>query len=119
MAPNYESEELESGSEDESVEEEAAPKKRSKKAWKVRAVYTMRLHVPLLIVCSLTRILCLCNDQDPAKPKRAMSAFFLYSQGNRTRVKEENPEASFGEIVSHTRILHLCCFRVLRLLFCV
>jgi len=27
-----------------------------------------------------------------------MSAFFLYSQGNRTRVKEENPEASFGEI---------------------
>jgi len=38
--------------------------------------------------------------QDPNRPKRAMSAFFLYSQGNRTRVKEENPEASFGEIVS-------------------
>lgn len=29
-----------------------------------------------------------------------MSAFFLYSQANRTRVKDENPSASFGEIVS-------------------
>jgi hypothetical protein len=29
-----------------------------------------------------------------------MSAFFLYSQGYRTQTKEENPEASFGEIVS-------------------
>ena len=38
--------------------------------------------------------------QDPNKPKRALSAFFLYSQGNRPRVKEENPEASFGEVVS-------------------
>ena len=42
----------------------------------------------------------LCLFQDPNRPKRAMSAFFLYSQANRTRVKEENPEASFGEIVS-------------------
>ena len=38
--------------------------------------------------------------QDPNKPKRALSAFFLYSKGNRPRVKEENPEASFGEVVS-------------------
>jgi len=29
-----------------------------------------------------------------------MSAFFLYSQANRSRIKEENPEASFGDIVS-------------------
>jgi hypothetical protein len=29
-----------------------------------------------------------------------MSAFFLYSQGYRTQTKEENPEATFGEIVS-------------------
>ena len=29
-----------------------------------------------------------------------MSAFFLYSQGNRSRIKEENPTASFGDIVS-------------------
>lgn len=29
-----------------------------------------------------------------------MSAFFLYSQANRATVKEENPEASFGDIVS-------------------
>jgi hypothetical protein len=38
--------------------------------------------------------------QDPNKPKRAMSAFFLYSQANRQRTKEANPNASFGEIVS-------------------
>jgi hypothetical protein len=29
-----------------------------------------------------------------------MSTFFLYSQGYRTQTKEENPEASFGDIVS-------------------
>jgi hypothetical protein len=38
--------------------------------------------------------------QDPNKPKRAMSAFFLYSQASRQRTKEANPSASFGEIVS-------------------
>lgn len=36
--------------------------------------------------------------QDPNKPKRAMSAFFLYSQAFRSQVKEENPEATFGGI---------------------
>ena len=30
-----------------------------------------------------------------------MSAFFLYSQANRPRVKEENPDAAFGDLVSH------------------
>lgn len=29
-----------------------------------------------------------------------MSAFFLYSQENRSRVKEESPDASFGDVVS-------------------
>jgi hypothetical protein len=38
--------------------------------------------------------------KDPNKPKRNMSAFFLYSNANRDRVKEENPEAKFGDIVS-------------------
>ena len=38
--------------------------------------------------------------KDPNKPKRNMSAFFLYSNANRGRVKEENPEAKFGDIVS-------------------
>ena len=36
-----------------------------------------------------------------------MSAFFLYSQGNRTRVKDENPSASFGEIVSKANFVFL------------
>lgn len=36
--------------------------------------------------------------QDPNKPKRAMSAFFLYSQAHRQQVKEENPDSTFGDI---------------------
>jgi len=36
--------------------------------------------------------------KDPNKPKRAMSAFFLYSQAERPNVKVNNPEASFGEV---------------------
>jgi hypothetical protein len=38
--------------------------------------------------------------QDPNKPKRAMSAFFLYSQAFRSQVKVDHPEASFGDTVS-------------------
>mmetsp|Transcript_28796 Transcript_28796/g.54405 ORF Transcript_28796/g.54405 Transcript_28796/m.54405 type:complete len:100 (-) Transcript_28796:845-1144(-) len=40
------------------------------------------------------------KKKDPNRPKRNMSAFFLYSNANRVRVKEENPEAKFGDIVS-------------------
>jgi hypothetical protein len=42
--------------------------------------------------------------KDPNKPKRNMSAFFLYSNANRDRVKEENPDAKFGDIVSVSSI---------------
>ena len=38
--------------------------------------------------------------KDPNKPKRNMSAFFLYSNANRARVKEENPGIAFGKVVS-------------------
>ncbi len=38
--------------------------------------------------------------KDPNRPKRNMSAFFLYSNANRERVKAENPESKFGDIVS-------------------
>eukprot|EP00553_Chaetoceros_curvisetus_P005341 CAMPEP_0204620616 /NCGR_PEP_ID=MMETSP0717-20131115/6600_1 /ASSEMBLY_ACC=CAM_ASM_000666 /TAXON_ID=230516 /ORGANISM="Chaetoceros curvisetus" /LENGTH=91 /DNA_ID=CAMNT_0051634851 /DNA_START=265 /DNA_END=537 /DNA_ORIENTATION=- len=38
--------------------------------------------------------------KDPNKPKRNMSAFFLYSNANRARIKEENPGIKFGQIVS-------------------
>ena len=38
--------------------------------------------------------------KDPSRPKRNMSAFFLYSQANRAQVKADSPEASFGDIVS-------------------
>ena len=36
--------------------------------------------------------------KDPNAPKRNMSAYFLYSIEARQSVKEENPEASFGDI---------------------
>jgi len=38
------------------------------------------------------------KKKDPNKPKRNMSAFFLYSNANRTRVKEENPGIAFGQV---------------------
>jgi hypothetical protein len=44
-----------------------------------------------------------------------MSAFFLYSQANRARVKEENPSASFGEIVSlacYNLFICCCCYAI-------
>lgn len=36
--------------------------------------------------------------KDPNKPKRAMSAFFCYSQAERPNVKINHPEASFGDV---------------------
>lgn len=38
------------------------------------------------------------KNKDPNRPKRNMSAFFLYSNANRVRIKEEHPEAKFGDI---------------------
>ena len=38
------------------------------------------------------------SKKDPNAPKRNMSAYFLYSVHIRPTIKEENPEASFGDI---------------------
>ena len=38
------------------------------------------------------------KKKDPNAPKRPMNAFFLYSNANRGRIKEENPDAKFTEI---------------------
>jgi hypothetical protein len=35
--------------------------------------------------------------KDPNAPKRPLSAYMFFSQDQRATVKEENPEASFGE----------------------
>lgn len=32
------------------------------------------------------------------KPKRAPSAYIIFSSENRSKVKEENPDATFGEL---------------------
>merc|ERR1711865_1143967 len=36
--------------------------------------------------------------KDPNKPKRAHSAYIIYSNENRERIKKENPTASFGDV---------------------
>jgi len=36
--------------------------------------------------------------KDPNKPKRAQSAFMIYSNENRARVKKKHPDAKFGEM---------------------
>jgi structure-specific recognition protein 1 len=38
--------------------------------------------------------------KDPKAPKKALSAYMLYSSENRERIRSENPKASFGEVVS-------------------
>jgi HMG (high mobility group) box len=89
--------EEESDVEDEEEEEEVAPRKRREKKWKVRkwkeATATRNKTTSTKLTSSF-----LHDDKDPNKPKRAMSAFFLYSQAERTNVKANNPEASFGEV---------------------
>jgi hypothetical protein len=36
--------------------------------------------------------------RDPNAPKKGMSAFMLFSNDHRNKIKAENPEATFGEI---------------------
>jgi len=36
--------------------------------------------------------------KDPNKPKRSMSAYFIYSVEKRAEAKQENPDASFGDL---------------------
>ncbi|KAJ3162682.1 Non-histone chromosomal protein 6 [Geranomyces michiganensis] len=36
--------------------------------------------------------------KDPNAPKKPLSAFMIFSQENRARIKDENPEATFGQI---------------------
>jgi hypothetical protein len=52
--------------------------------------------------------------RDPNKPKGCLTAVLLYSNANRSRVKVENPELNFGDIVS-------CSWRprLLALIVCV
>lgn len=43
------------------------------------------------------------QKKDPNAPKRALSGFMFYSKDNRERLKSENPDITFGEMVS------FCC----------
>mmetsp|Transcript_11818 Transcript_11818/g.14314 ORF Transcript_11818/g.14314 Transcript_11818/m.14314 type:complete len:203 (-) Transcript_11818:246-854(-) len=44
--------------------------------------------------------------KDPNKPKRNMSAFFLFSQAMRAQVKEENPDIAFGQIAKELSVMY-------------
>jgi hypothetical protein len=37
------------------------------------------------------------SKKDPNAPKRGLSAYMFFSQDQRSTVKEENPDASFGK----------------------
>lgn len=59
------------------------------------------------------------KKKDPNAPKRPMTAYLLYSNDIRKQVKEENPDFSFGDIVSVTTLndnlwfgSHSSCFFV-------
>eukprot|EP01101_Sappina_pedata_P005813 TRINITY_DN274_c0_g1_i5.p1 TRINITY_DN274_c0_g1~~TRINITY_DN274_c0_g1_i5.p1 ORF type:complete len:147 (+),score=112.55 TRINITY_DN274_c0_g1_i5:547-987(+) len=45
-----------------------------------------------------TKVEAMRAKKDPAEPKRSLSAFMLFSQENRNKVKAENPEATFGQL---------------------
>ncbi len=38
------------------------------------------------------------SKKDPAAPKRPLSAYMFFSQDQRERVKQANPEAGFGDV---------------------
>ncbi|KAI7875292.1 hypothetical protein K492DRAFT_136696 [Lichtheimia hyalospora FSU 10163] len=38
------------------------------------------------------------GEKKKTGPKRSLSAYMFFSQANRQKVKDENPDASFGEI---------------------
>ncbi|CAO3614253.1 unnamed protein product [Mucor fragilis] len=38
------------------------------------------------------------TKKDPSAPKRGLSAYMFFSQDQRTTVKDENPDATFGQI---------------------
>ena len=46
--------------------------------------------------------------KDPNAPKKPMSAYMQYSVANRGRIKEENPTAAFGDIVSSIAVRLFC-----------
>lgn len=42
------------------------------------------------------------TKKDPAAPKRGLSAYMFFSQDQRATVKEESPEATFGNRLYNT-----------------
>jgi structure-specific recognition protein 1 len=48
------------------------------------------------------------KKKDPNAPKKAQSAYNFFMSKNRAAIKEENPDATFGELVSITREFCQC-----------
>jgi hypothetical protein len=51
------------------------------------------------------------KKKDPNAPKRGMSAYMFYMNGNRATIREENPDATFGDIgkIAGAQWRKLCC----------
>lgn len=49
------------------------------------------------------------KKKDPNAPKRNMSAYFIYSQEMRPVIKEEHPDASFGETAKVSYLYNDSC----------
>ena len=49
------------------------------------------------------------GKKDPNAPKRPMTAFMLFSNATRAKMKEENPGISFGEVVSLIECAKMLC----------
>ena len=48
--------------------------------------------------------------KDPNAPKKALSAFMIFSSENRSKVKEENPDAGFGKFSYHQSLGNIKAF---------
>jgi structure-specific recognition protein 1 len=57
------------------------------------------------------------KKKDANAPKRAMTAYFMFMNENRNRIKEENPDAAFSDIV-RTVLTRFSMHQYCRLTFC-
>jgi len=86
--------------EDDDEEDDAPPKKKKQKKDKAGVKSPAKEKKP---------------KKDPNAPKKALTAYFIYMNEHRERVKNENPDAKFGDIVSWIHSTRLDRTPVLRM----
>jgi len=83
--------------EEEEEEEEPSPKKKKKKPKKAKEPVPKKAPQPQQATEDPSGAK-KKKKKDPNAPKKATSAYMFYMSQNRSRVKEENPDATFGEL---------------------